>query len=451
RGRKQILSEPEERLLGALSNSLGAPERVFEMLNDAELSFGSCRNTEGKLEKLTHGTYRKFLESPDRSVRKGAFTRLYRKYRSFRNTFATILDGNVRVDVAESRIRGFKSALDAALYDDDIPAEVYHNLISTVHGNLGAFYKYVDIRAKALKFDDIDMYDIMPPIVKGCDRTYSFDEARSIVAEALRPLGKEYGRILESAYSDRWIDVPERKGKRSGAYSGGCFDSFPYVLLNFNGTLDDVFTLAHELGHSMHSHFSHTSQPYHYAEYDIFVAEVASTTNEILLYEYLLSKSSSKAERAFLHSHLADEIRGTIYRQTMFAEFELDIHNRCEQGLPLTADYLCDRYYELNSLYYGPNLKADKLISMEWARIPHFYYNFYVYKYATGMSAALKLAQDILSGNTDAYFGFLKAGGSKYPLEIMKDAGVDLSSPEPVDSALKYFDSVVGKLGKALK
>ncbi len=309
------------------------------------------------------------------------------------------------------------------------------------------------LRRRMMKLDRLDMYDIYNPLLPAVRRRYEFPQAEALVKEALAPLGDEYLRDLDRAFAQRWIDVPERKGKRSGAYSSGCFDSYPYVLLNYNYALDDVFTLAHELGHSMHSFYSHKHQKYHYAGYRIFVAEVASTTNEILLSEHLLSKAKSGDERAYLYGHLLDEIRGTIYRQTMFAEFELELHRKAEAGIPLSADELTARYYELNKLYYGDNVKADPLIGLEWARIPHFYYDFYVYKYATGMSAALVLAKNLLSGDEkkrEAYLNFLKAGDSKDVLDIMKDAGVNLRTPAPVAAALDYFGEVVGKLEREL-
>ncbi len=450
RRKNHALSEPEERMLGILSDALGASHRTFEMLNDADLDFRTLPDENGVHRPLTHGSYLSFMESADRPVRRRAFNRLYRTYRQFRNTFASTLEGNVKLHVAHARLRRYNSALEAALDGDNIPTEVYHNLIAAVHRHLPAFYRYMALRRQKLGLAKLDMYDIYTPLLPNCKKTYTFPEAVKLVKAALAPLGKEYGKILEQAFAQKWIDAPERKGKRSGAYSGGCYDSYPYLLLNFHGTLNDVFTLAHELGHSMHSYYSNHAQSYHYADYDIFVAEVASITNEILLFEYLLKNSSDREFRAYLFDHLADEIRGTLYRQTMFAEFEYLIHDQCEKGIPLSADSLEKLYFDLNHRYYGDEVKPSKLIAMEWARIPHFYYNFYVYKYATGMAAALKLAQDILSGKTADYFGFLKAGGSRDALDIMKSAGVDLSSPAPVEAALEYFAQIVEKLEKAL-
>lgn len=453
REKPHTLSEPEERLLGTLGDVLSNPSKTFDILNDADLEFGKVRGESGKSEALTHGSYRRFLESADREVRKRAFRKMCSTYSKFRNTFACTLDGAVKKHVAGAKIRHYPSALEQSLFSDNVPAEVYRNLISAVHGKLDGFYDYMKLRREVMGLEKLDMYDMHNPLVPSCRREYPFAEAVKLVKKALVPLGKEYAENLDLAFSQRWVDVPERKGKRSGAYSGGCYDTYPYLLLNYNGTLNDVFTLIHELGHSMHSFYSNRTQHYHYADYSIFVAEVASTTNEILLFESLLAHTKDRDFRCYLLGHLADEIRGTIYRQTMFAEFELMMHELCEQGNPLSADLLNEKYYELNRLYYGPEVEADKLISVEWARIPHFYYNFYVYKYATGMSAAIQLAENLLSGDPakrEAYFGFLKAGDSKDVLDIMRDAGVDLSTPAPVNAALDRFHATVKQLRREL-
>jgi oligoendopeptidase F len=453
RDKEHTLSEPEERILGVLSDVLGSSASTFELLNDADLTFGSVRDGGGKSVKLTHGSYRRLMEDPSREVRRAAFKKLYRRYREFRNTFASTLDGEIKSHAASAKLRKYPSCLAEALSDDNVPEQVYTNLIDTVHAKLECFYPYMELRRRMMKLDKLDMYDIYNPLIPAAAGRYTFEQAEQLVKEALAPLGEEYVRDLDRAFTERWIDAPERKGKRSGAYSSGCYDSYPYLLLNYNSTLDDVFTLAHELGHSMHSFYSHRAQKYHYAGYRIFVAEVASTTNEILLSEHLLRHAKSSAERAYIYGHLLDEIRGTIYRQTMFAEFELALHRKAEAGVPLTADELTHEYYELNRLYYGDAVKADPLIGLEWARIPHFYYDFYVYKYATGMSAALVLAKNLLSGDKakrEAYLGFLRAGDSKDVLDIMKDAGVDLSTPAPVASALDYFGETVEKLRREL-
>ena len=451
--RAHVLSEPEEKILGSYSQVIRLSGTLFNSLNDTDLEFGSVRDSSGKSHKLTHGSFRSLMESPDRELRRRTFHKLYKVYRQFRNTFAAALDGTVRRHTVGAGVRHYANALDAALSPDQVPESVYRNLISAVHDKLPAFYEYMDLRKEVLKVDHLDMYDMYNALLPDCSREFTFAEAEKMVKEAVKPLGSEYGKILDLAFKQRWIDTPERKGKRSGAYSSGCFDTFPYILMTFKGQLDDVFTLAHELGHSMHSYYSNRTQPYIYADYRIFVAEVASTTNEILLFEYLLSQIKEPAFRAYLYAHMADEIRGTIYRQTMFAEFELFMHETVEQGIPLTAELLNKKYYELNKLYYGPTVEPDKDIELEWARIPHFHYNFYVYKYATGMSAALKLAANLRSGKKElreAYLGFLKAGSSKDVLEIMRDAGVDLSTPDPVRDALDYFGEVVTALKKEL-
>ncbi|MBO5644054.1 MAG: oligoendopeptidase F [Lentisphaeria bacterium] len=451
RDKPHILSEKEETLLGNYSAVLGSSGKTFGILNDADLDFGTVKNSDGKREKLTHGSYRRFMECPDRSVRKAAFDKLYKVYGAFRNTFASTLNATVQLHATGVRVRNYKSSLAAALSGDNVPESVYRNLISSVHANFPAFYDYMKLRREVMGLEKLDMYDMYNPLVSECRCDYTFEQAKELVRASLAPMGKEYIRDIELAFSQRWVDVPERKGKRSGAYSGGCYDSYPYMLLNYNGTLNDVFTLTHELGHSMHSFYSNKNCHYHYADYRIFVAEVASTTNEILLFEYLYENAASSELRKYLLCHLADEIRGTIFRQTMFAEFELWMHEAVESGMPLSADTLSKKYYELNALYYGNEVEPSKAIELEWARIPHFYYNFYVYKYATGMSAALQLAKNLRSGDEakrKAYIGFLSAGCTKDVLDIMRDAGVDLETPEPVDAALSYFADLVQRMRK---
>ncbi|MBE6356848.1 MAG: oligoendopeptidase F [Lentisphaerae bacterium] len=453
REKPHVLSEPEERLLGTLGDVLGTPDEIFSTLNDADMEFGRLRDSRGKLTELTHGSWLTFMEESDRAVRKKAFHMLYRQYRKHRNTLAGTLDGTVKRHVAMARIRHFDSPLQAALFSENIPENIYNNLISAVRKNLPALFEYFELRKKVLQIDQLDMYDLYAPLVKDDEQICSFAEAGKLIREALAPLGGEYADIMAKAWQERWIDAPCRKGKRSGAYSGGCYDSYPYILINYSGKLSDAFTLAHELGHSMHSAFSRKNQHYHYADYDIFVAEVASTCNELLLSNYLLEKKpDDPAFQAAILSRLADDIRATVYRQTMFAEFEKLIHEDSAQGIPLTADHLSERYYALNADYHG-FIRADKDIELEWSRIPHFYYNFYVYKYATGMSAALQLAKGILSGSSDArerYLNFLKAGGSKDSLDILRDAGVDLATPAPVDAALEFFSETVKKLGSII-
>lgn len=452
--RAHTLSEAEEKLLGSYSQVISLSGNLFDTLNDTDLEFGFIRDDKGNRQALTHGSYRALMEHPDRGTRKRTCKKLYKVYNQFRNTFAAALDGTVRRHAVRAKVRNYSSALNASLNADKVPESVYRSLIEAVHNNFPAFYDYMELRREVMKLDKLDMYDMTNPILEGVSKEYTFEEAADLIREAVKPMGEEYCQVLERAFRERWIDAPERPGKRSGAFSCGGYETYPYVLMTFTGTLKDLFTLAHELGHSMHNYFSCRNQPYIYSNYKIFVAEVASTTNEILLFEHLLSQATDPRFRAYLYAHILDEIRGTIYRQTMFAEFELFIHETVEQGTPLTAELLIQKYYELNKLYYGPSVKPLKEIGMEWARISHFHYNFYVYKYATGMSAALKLAANLRSGDAalrEAYLGFLKAGCSKDVLDIMKDAGVDLSTPAPVNDALSYFGEAVKSLRNELK
>ncbi len=454
RERAHVLSEKEERLLGLSSDAMGSASKVFSTLNNADLTFPKITDENQKKKELTHGNYINFMENGNRLVRKRAFNAMFDTYKKYRNTMAATLDGTVKRHVFHAKIRNYPSSLEASLFSDNVPVAVYNNLIQAVHEKLPHLHRYLKVRQKALKIRKMDMYDLYNPLVPDYRMEVSFEQAAEWVKGALKPLGEEYQNILNQAFEQRWIDIKECKGKRSGAYSSGCYDSVPYILLNFNNTLNDVFTLAHELGHSMHSYYSNHAQNYHYANYSIFVAEVASTTNELLLHEHLMKQNNDTEWHTYLLSHLADGIRGTIYRQTMFAEFEKHIHEAGEKSITLTADQLSADYYKLNNDYFGAVIKANRRVEMEWARIPHFYYNFYVYKYATGMSAAAQLSQNILSGDATklrAYLGFLKAGDSKDVLDIMKDAGVDLTTPAPVHAALDKFNDIVTELETKLK
>ena len=455
RAKPHTLSTAEERLLGLYSDVLGGTDDVFSIMNDSDIEFDEISDGKGSKVRLSHGNYYSFLINPDRKVRRNAFKAMLSAYKKFRNTFGATLSGTVKRHVVSSQVRHYDSALEAALFDDNIKVDVYKNLIKAVHSKVPYLTRYIKLRKKLLKLKKIDMYDLYNPLLPDVQLKYTFDEAKELVLKALAPLGSEYIETLKTAFDSRWIDVMENKGKRSGAYSSGCYDSVPYLLLNFNGTLNDVFTLAHELGHSMHSYYSNKTQHYHYADYSIFVAEVASTTNELLLAEYLLANTDNVKLRAYLLGHLADEIRATIYRQTMFAEFELKIHELAEKDEALSADVLSDVYFKIHQKYYGEAIpEPDELIAMEWARIPHFYYNFYVYKYASGMSAAIKLKDNILSGDPEkieAYFSFLKAGDSLDVLDIMRNAGVDLSTPQPIADALDTFGRVVAELENAVR
>lgn len=451
RFRPHILSEPEERILGLSSDALSTPGNIFKMLNDADLTFPDITNEKGKKVPVTHGNFANFQESSDRRVRKDSFGAIYDTYKSVAKTFAAILDGTVKAEALRAKLRNYSSAREMELFEDNIPLSVYDNLIDTVHNNLPALHRYFKLRAKVMGLKKLDMYDIRNPLVAENDSRIPYERAVEMVKHAMLPMGKEYCRILNHAFTDRWIDVFECRGKRSGAYSGGFFRTPPVVLLNYTGNLDSVFTLAHELGHSMHSYFSDHAQEYRNSSYRIFVAEVASTTNELLLYHDLMKQAETKEEKASLINFLLDTIRGTAFRQTMFAEFERDIYAWSESGTPLTEEALSNRYYELNKLYHGPAVKADPRIRYEWSRIPHFHYNFYVYKYATGISAAAALSQDILNGKTERYLNFLKSGDSKDVIDIMKDAGVDFTTPAPVEACMKLFDDNVKELEKLLK
>ncbi|MBO5721914.1 MAG: oligoendopeptidase F [Lentisphaeria bacterium] len=454
RAKKHTLSAPEERILSALSDVLGAPGEIYETLTDADMRFPEVRNEKGKRLELTHGSYRRLMESNDRNVRKRAFKAMFESYRNIINTCASTLDSTVKRHVASSRLRHYDSALAQALFADELPEKLYLDLIDSVHKHIPELTEYLQFRKKKLKLKKLDMYDLYNPLKAAEERIFTFEEAKTMVLEAFAVMGGEYVNTVKRAFDERWIDVAECRRKRSGAYSSGCYDSVPYLLLNFNGTLNDVFTLAHELGHSLHSYFSNHTQQYHYAHYPIFAAEIASTTNELLLHDHLMKKYADDPDmQSTLLVHLIDEVRACIYRQTMFAEFELDIHRLQEKGTPLTAELLNERYYKLNDLYYGNAVKADELIQYEWARIPHFYYNFYVFKYATGLSAAMKFASNILSGDTalrDCYYGFLKAGDSKHVLEILCDAGVDFVNGSVVEDALTGFGKMVKQLKSVL-
>ena len=450
RARKHILSRAEERILGMSAEIFDQSHSTFAKLNNADLTFPKIKNEAGQMVDLTHGNFIKFLQNPNREVRKAAFDNLYQVYGGLKHTFASLLGGTVKTASLHAKLRGHESARAAALHSDHIPLTVYDRLIDNVHAGLPAIHHYFALRAKKLNLDKIEMFDIHNPLFPSADIPVEWPQAVSLVKEAVKPLGDEYCRCLDKAFDERWIDVLECKGKRSGAYSSGTYRKNPYILMNFSGTLNCAFTLAHELGHSIHSYFSDHTQDFHYASYRIFVAEVASTTNELLLHHHLMNTAESQETKAYLLNHLIDEIRGTVFRQTMFAEFERDIHAMDEAGEPLTADSLSKHYWELNQLYHGDSVISNEAIQYEWARIPHFHYNFYVYKYATGMSAAAALAQDILAGKTDRYLNFLKAGGSRDVIDIMKDAGVDFTTDQPVQSMMQLFKDTVQELEKVL-
>ena len=453
RRKEHTLSAAGEEILAKTYEMATAPDDIFSMFNDADAKFGTIRDENGKEVELTHGRFGGFMESSDRRVRKEAFEALYQTYDQFRNTLAATYSANVKKAKFYADVRKYPSALVAALAPGNIPTEVYDNLIETVHRFLPAMYRYVALRKRALGVEELHMYDVYVPLVADQTKKIPFAEAKEIVKRGLAPMGEEYVSHLEEGFDHRWIDVYENRGKRSGAYSWGAYGTHPYVLLNYQGKLDDVFTLAHEMGHALHSWYSNANQPYVYSGYLIFVAEVASTCNESLLMQYLLKESKDKKEKAYLLNHFIDQFKGTLFRQTMFAEFEKITHEMYAKGESLTAERLCAVYMDLNRKYFGEEMVSDPQIALEWARIPHFYTEFYVYQYATGFSCAIALSKRILemgeAGVAD-YMKFLKGGCSKDPIELLKMAGVDISTPKPVEDALQLFEELVSELEELL-
>lgn len=453
RRKEHTLSAAGEEILAKTYEMATAPDDIFSMFNDADAKFGTIRDENGKEVELTHGRFGGFMESSDRRVRKEAFEALYQTYDQFKNTLAATYSANVKKAKFYADVRKYPSALAAALAPGNIPTEVYDNLIETVHRFLPAMYRYVALRKRALGVEELHMYDVYVPLVADQTKKIPFAEAKEMVKRGLAPMGEEYVSHLEEGFDHRWIDVYENRGKRSGAYSWGAYGTHPYVLLNYQGKLDDVFTLAHEMGHALHSWYSNANQPYVYSGYLIFVAEVASTCNESLLMQYLLKESKDKKEKAYLLNHFIDQFKGTLFRQTMFAEFEKITHEMYAKGESLTAERLCAVYMDLNRKYFGEEMVSDPQIALEWARIPHFYTEFYVYQYATGFSCAIALSKRILEmGETGVadYMKFLKGGCSKDPIELLKMAGVDISTPKPVEDALQLFEELVSELEELL-
>lgn len=453
REKKHVLSAAEENLLAQLSEVTGATNDIFKMLNNADLTFGTVVDEDGDTVNLTHGNYIMFMESHNRDVRKAAFTNMYEAYKALINTIATTYNYNTKNDVVSARIRKYDSARQAALSAGNIPEEVYDNLISVVHEYLPVLHRYIELRKKVLGVDELKMYDIYVPLVKLPKREIPYAEALKMMQEGLAPLGEEYLAQVDRGTKDGWIDVYENQGKTSGAYSFGAYDSKPYILLNYTDTLKDVFTIVHEMGHSMHSYYTRKTQPFAYGDHSIFTAEVASTVNESLLMHHLLDSEKDLEMRKYLINYYIEEFRTTLFRQTMFAEFEMLTHKEIENGGVLTAEWLCDVYDELNKQYFGSALSEDEYIKYEWARIPHFYNAFYVYQYATGYSAATAISAKILAEGEPArkaYIEFLKSGSSDYPVELLKLAGVDMSSPEPIRMAMESFKELVDELEKLL-
>lgn len=451
--KKHVLSEKEEKLLALSHEATNTSDEVFTMFNNADIKFPTIKDENGQDVELTKGRYTMFLESKDRRVRQDAFKAMYETYNKYKNTLAACLAGNVKSNRFYATVRNYESCLLSALASDNVDVLVYNELIATINNNLPVLGRYLNARKKALKLQELHIYDLYVPMVEQPQKSYSFNEAKELVYQAMAPLGEEYQSLVRTAYESGWIDVYENQGKTSGGFSWGTYLTHPYILLNWQGTINDVFTLAHELGHAIHSYYSNKSQPHVYASYRIFVAEVASTVNENLLMHYMLSKVNDKGEKAFLLNHQLEEFRTTVFRQVMFAEFEKEIHAMFESGESLTCEALCDKYYGLNEKYFTPHVNVDKEIEIEWSRIPHFYSSFYVYKYATGFSAAVALSQSIVNEGDTAvqrYLDFLKSGGSDYPIEILKKAGVDLSTPEPVQAAMTVFENVLSELEKLI-
>jgi len=453
RERPHILSESEEALLAQASEVLGSSSNTFGMLNNADLEFPSIKDENGEEVEITHGRYIRFLESSDRRVRKEAFKAVYETYGKFKNTFASTLSGTVKKDNFSARVRHYNSARHSALSTNNIPEEVYDNLVKTVNDNLHLLHRYIDLRKKVLGIEELHMYDLYTPLVKDVKMEVTYEEAKDYILKGLKPLGEDYLNVLKEGFENRWVDVHENKGKRSGAYSSGTYGTNPYILMNWQDNVNNLFTLAHEFGHSVHSYYTRKTQPYPYGDYSIFVAEVASTCNEALLNDYLLKTIDDEKQRLYLLNHYLEGFRGTVFRQTMFAEFEHDVHVRAQNGEPLTPELLTKLYYDLNKKYFGDNLVIDEEIGLEWARIPHFYYNYYVYQYATGFSAAAALSKQILEEGDAAverYVGFLKSGSSDYPIEVLKKAGVDMTTSRPIEEALAVFEEKLTEMERLL-
>lgn len=447
--KEHVLSEAEERLIAMTGEMGNSADKIYSMFSDADLKFEDAADSEGKTHQVTHGSYIPLVKDPDRELRKSAFTSMYKGYGSFRNTCAATLDSQMKALEFYSKARKYGSALESALSANEVPVEVYHNLIKAVHDNMNYMYDYVALRKKLLGVDELHFYDLYTPIVSDFTMKVTFEEAKETVLKALAPMGEDYIAILKEGFENRWIDVYENENKTSGAYSAGA-RVHPFVLLNHKDTLDCMFTLAHEMGHAIHSYLSNKNQPVVYSDYVIFVAEVASTCNEALLMQYLLAHTEDKKEKAYLINYFLEQFRTTLYRQTMFAEFELKCSEICASGDTLTADKLCEIYGDLNRLYFGDGIVLDEDIKMEWARIPHFYYDFYVYQYATGYSAAIALSQRILKEGApavkDYIEGFLMGGCSADPITLLKNAGVDMSTTKPVTDALALFGDLIKQM-----
>lgn len=447
--RAHVLSAEQESLLAGAGEIFDASSDTFAVLNNADLVFPTIEGENGEIVQLSHGVYGQLLESTDRSVREAAFKGLYSVYEQFRNTFASTLGTHIKGHNFKAKVRNYSSAREASLSNNHIPESVYDTLVDVVNKHLPLLHRYMELRKRLLEVEKLHMYDLYTPVLGEAPITFTYEEAKEKALEALKPMGEEYMAIVEKAFSERWIDVVENKGKRSGAYSSGSYDTNPYILLNWHDTLDQLFTLVHEMGHSVHSYFTRSNQPYVYGDYSIFLAEIASTTNENILTEYLLETEKDPRVRAYVLNHYLDGFKGTVFRQTQFAEFEHFMHTEDEKGVPLTSEYLSDSYGKLNTKYYGPAVEEDPEIKFEWSRIPHFYYNYYVFQYSTGFSAASALAKKILNQEPEAlenYLAYLKAGNSDYPVEVMKKAGVDMTQAAYIEDAMSMFEQRLNEL-----
>ena len=449
-----VLSKEMEEMLASVSDCLDAPSSIHNILTNADMTFGKIKDEDGKEVELTEGNYSSFIRSKDRNVRRTAFKQLFGEYEKLKNTLATSLTCSIKNFNFSSKIRKYNSALEASLKPNNIPLEVYKNAIKVINNNLNSLHRYVDVKKRLLGVDEMHMYDLYVPVIETPKENVEFDAGVDIVLEGLKPLGEEYLNIFKSGIADGWIDIYENKGKKGGAYSWGGYDTMPYVLLNYNNELGDVSTLAHEMGHSIHSYYSRKEQPYYYAGYTLFCAEVASTTNESLLIHHLINKETDKNKKLYLMNQELEQIRTTVFRQLMFAEFELYTHETLEKGVPLTAEDYNKKWHELNKKYFGDNIVIDEEIDVEWARIPHFYSDFYVYQYATGYAAASAFSKAILEGKENAvekYKGFLKSGGSDYPIEILRNAGVDMTTDEPLEATINRFNELLDMIEEQIE
>ena len=453
RQKAHVLSDKEEELLAMAMEMESGAKNVFTMFNNADLKFCEVMDAQGNMIELTKGNYVNFLESPDVRVRKDAFEAMYKAYGSFKNTIAAAFSANIKGNIFFANTRKYGSCIEKSLDEDFVPIAVYDKLIEAVNNSLTSLDSYLKLRKKCLGVEKLHMYDLYTPLLPENNEKLTYDQAVESVIQGLSVLGEEYTELLKTGFSSHWVDVYETRGKTGGAYSWGCFTSHPFVLLNFQGKINDMFTIAHEMGHALHTYFSNKTQPYVYSAYKIFVAEVASTVNEILLMKSLLKQTTDEKAEAYLLNHYLEEFRGTVFRQTMFAEFEKTVHEKAEAGEPLTAECLSALYYSLNERFFGRQVEVDKEIELEWSRIPHFYNSFYVYKYATGFSAAVAIVKMILEEGkpaVDRYLEFLAGGGSDYPLELLKKVGVDLTSTKPVNDALAEFGATVERLEELL-